>query len=152
MTIQIENRQTRFKIRRREIRATLARMMKLLGCADMDISIVFTDDKNIREINKHYLGKDKATNVISFSLREGRYGNINPHILGDIVISVETAQRDAVKGNLSTEQEIDYLLIHGTLHLLGYNHENTSRKDALLMKRKEKELFHQINSTDKFIR
>lgn len=151
MTIQIENRQTRFKIRRRKIRSTLSRILKLLECPDKEISIVFTDDEGIRQINKHYLGKNKATNVISFSLLEGPYGNINPHMLGDIVISVETAQRDALKGCLSTEEEIAFLIIHGVLHLLGYNHENTSRKEALRMKHKEKELFHRINTEETFL-
>jgi len=151
MKIQIENRQTAIRIDRRKIRGTVSRLLKILNCADKELSISFTDDENIREINKHYLERNRPTNVISFSLREGEYGHINPQMLGDIVISVETAQRDAVKGKLTLEQEIDFLLIHGILHLLGYNHENTSKEEALKMKRKEKELFNEMNRSSKVI-
>ena len=145
MKIQIANRQTKFRIQRHKIRSTVSNILKILDCTDKEISIVFTDDKNIKEINKQYLGRNKTTNVISFSLREGEYGDINRQVMGDIVISVETAQKDARKGNFTLEQEINFLLIHGILHLLGYNHENTSRQEATKMKLKERELFDKIN-------
>ena len=146
MKIQIENRQTLHKIERRKIRSAVSRIFKILECTDQHISILFTDDEQIREINRCYLGRDKATNVISFSMREGEYGHINPQILGDVVISVETARRDAIRGKLTLEEEIDFLLIHGILHLLGYNHENTSRKEAEIMHDKERDVFRQMNS------
>jgi probable rRNA maturation factor len=62
-------------------------------------------------------------------------------VLGDIVISVDTAQRDAARGNLSFDEEILFLIIHGLLHLKGYNHENTSIAQTRKMKKKEKELY-----------
>jgi probable rRNA maturation factor len=149
MKIQIENRQAEIKIERRKIRGTVLQILKILNCADKEVSISFIDDENIRQLNKQYLGRDSATNVLSFSLREGECGDINPQILGDIIISVQTAQRDAVKGKLSIEQEIDFLLIHGILHLLGYNHENTTPKETNIMRQKEKELFNIINFSNK---
>ncbi|MDM7987121.1 MAG: rRNA maturation RNase YbeY [Smithella sp.] len=145
MKIQIENRQSRFKIEKRKIRSTVSTIFQLLDCPDKEVSIVFTDDENIQTLNKTYLGRDKTTNVISFSLQEGAYGNINPQLLGDVVISLDTAQKDALKGNLALEQEIEYLLIHGILHLLGYNHENTSQAETRKMKQKEKEIFSKLN-------
>ncbi|MFA5321658.1 MAG: rRNA maturation RNase YbeY [Smithella sp.] len=145
MKIHIENNQNKSKIERRRIRSTVSRVFRILECPDKEVSIFFTDDNNIRELNKKYLGRDKATNVLSFSLREGEYGDINPQMMGDIVISVDTAQKDARKGNLTFEQEIDFLLIHGILHLLGYNHENTSPAKAKEMGEKQKELFNKIN-------
>jgi probable rRNA maturation factor len=145
MKIQIENRQSRFKIEKRKIRSTVSTIFQLLDCPDKEVSIVFTDDKNIQTLNKTYLGRDKTTNVISFSLQEGEHGNINPSLLGDVVISLDTAQKDALKGNLALEQEIEYLLIHGILHLLGYNHENTSQAETRKMKQKEKEIFSKLN-------
>ena len=151
MKIQIENIQTKIKIERRKIRGTVLKILNILNCADKEISISFTDDENIKQLNKQYLGKNKATNVLSFSLQEGEYGNINPQILGDIIISVETAQKDAVKGKLTIEQEIDFLLIHGILHLLGYNHENTIREETNKMRQKEKELFNKINCGNKIL-
>ena len=149
MKIQIENRQSKFKIERRKLRGTVSRILKILDYADKEISIVLTDDESIKTLNRQYLGKNKTTNVISFSLREGEYGDINPQILGDVVISLDTAQKDALKNNLSFEEEIDFLLIHGILHLLGYNHENTSRDETIKMKQKEKELFNKINYRNK---
>ncbi len=145
MKIQIENRQSRFKIEKRKIRSTVSTIFQLLDCPDKEVSIVLTDDKHIQALNKTYLGRDKTTNVISFSLQEGEHGNINPQLLGDVVISLDTAQKDALKGNLALEQEIEYLLIHGILHLLGYNHENTSQAETRKMKQKEKEIFSKLN-------
>ena len=147
MKLQIRNNQRKIKIDKRRIRGTVLKILKILDCADKEISLSFVDDENIKQLNKQYLGRDKATNVISFSLREGEYGNINPQILGDIVISVETAQRDAIKENLTFTQELEFLIIHGVLHLLGYNHENTTKIETNKMRQKEKELFNAINAS-----
>jgi probable rRNA maturation factor len=148
MKLQIENNQNKIKIDKRRIRSTVLRIMRILDCADKEISLSFVDDEKIKELNKEYLGKDKPTNVISFSLREGEYSDINPQIMGDIIISVETAQRDALLGNLTVSQEIDFLIIHGILHLLGYNHENTTRKETNKMRKEENDLFKVLYGCD----
>lgn len=148
MKLQIENSQNKIKIDQRKIRSTVLKILKNLDCADKEISLSFVDNKNIKQLNKQYLGKDKATNVLSFSLQEGEYGDINPQILGDIIVSVETAQRDALYGKLTIVQEIDFLIIHGILHLLGYNHENTTKRETNKMRQKEKELFTAIYGCD----
>ena len=145
MQIQIENKQTKIKIQRRKIRSTVLKLLKIMDCANMELSISFVDDKTIQQLNNDYLQRDNATNVLSFSLHEGEYGNINPDILGDIVISVEAAQRDAAIGDLSLYEEIDFLIIHGLLHLLGFNHENTTNAQTTKMQIKEKELFGILN-------
>ncbi len=142
MNLQIQNNQNKIKIDKRKIRSAVLKILKNLECADKEISINFVDDEKIKQLNKQYLGKDKATNVLSFSLREDEYGNINPQVLGDIIISVETAQKDAAYGNLTIDQEIDFLIIHGLLHLLGYDHENTTKKETSKMRKKERELFN----------
>jgi probable rRNA maturation factor len=142
MSLQIQNNQSKIKIDRRKIRSAVLKILKILECADKEIGINFVNDTKIRQLNKHYLGKDKATNVLSFSLREDEYGNINPQVLGDIIISVETAQKDAIYGNLTIDQEIYFLIIHGLLHLLGYDHENTTKKETSKMRKKERELFN----------
>jgi probable rRNA maturation factor len=151
MKIQIENRQTGINIERRKIRGTVFKILKILNCVDKEISISFTDDENIKKLNQQYLGRNKPTNVLSFSLQEGEYGNINPQILGDVVISVETAQKDAVQGKLTFEQEIYFLVIHGILHLLGYNHENSTAEETKKMKQREKEIFNKINCSNKIM-
>ncbi len=141
MKVQIENQQKRIKIDKRKIRSKVTQLLKLTGCANKEISITLVDDETIQCINKQYLFKDRPTNVISFSLQEGEFGDVNPDTLGDVVISVDTAIRDADKGNLSFDEEIFFLIIHGLLHLLGYNHVNTSKANTLKMKQKEEELF-----------
>jgi len=148
MKIQIENQRKQTKINKRKIRAAVTKLLKLLDCGDKEISITFVSDADIQIINKKYLSKDNPTNVISFSLQEGEFGGINPEMLGDIVISVDTASSDAEKGHLTFDEEILFLIIHGLLHLLGYNHVNTSKANALKMKRKENELFHLLTESD----
>jgi probable rRNA maturation factor len=145
MQIQIENK-TKFKIQRRKIRSTVLKILKIMNCANKELSISFVDDNAIKQLNNQYLQRDNSTNVLSFSLQEGEYGNINPDILGDIVISAETAQRDAAIGDLSLSEEIDFLIIHGVLHLLGFNHENTTKAQTTIMQMKERELFGILNS------
>lgn len=146
MKIQIDNNQNNIKIDKRKIRSTIIILLKYLDCADKEVSLSFVNDETIQQLNKQYRCKDKPTNVLSFSLQEGEFGNINPHVLGDIVISVDTAKIDASNNSRSFEQEIDYLIIHGLLHLLGYNHENTTKEETKKMQKKEKDLFGLVYS------
>ena len=88
-----------------------------------------------------YLNRDRSTNVISFAMREGEFSDINPQLLGDIILSVETAHRDAAAERIDFMDEVEFLVIHGLLHLLGYEHENTTAKEARRMKIRERELF-----------
>ena len=141
MSIQIENRQSAVKIDPRRIRAVLTKLLKRLGRTGSELSIVFVDDAAIREINRSYLGRDRATNVISFPMQEGEHGGVNPRLLGDIVISAQTAEAAAKIGGMTTDDEIDFLLIHGLLHLVGYNHEGTTDAEEKRMREAEAELF-----------
>jgi probable rRNA maturation factor len=118
------------------------RILKFIGCEDKEISLLFVDDDEIRKINFCYLNRNYPTNVISFSLSEGEFGNINPNILGDIVISVETAKRDAEEAGIHLYEELDFLMVHGILHLIGYDHENASGNEIVKMEQKERELFN----------
>ncbi len=140
MAILIENRQKRIEIASPRVRQEINSVLKFLDSADSEVSILIVDDEEIAEINHQYLDRNWPTNVIAFSMREGDFGEINPHVLGDIIISVDTALRDARQGGLSFEDEFVYLIIHGLLHLLGYDHE-TSEEDAKIMQEKEKEIF-----------
>jgi probable rRNA maturation factor len=141
MTLHIENRQKAVKIDLRRIRRVVYKLQRLLGCTERELSLLFVDDEQIRSINLQYLNRNRPTNVISFSLGEGDCGSINPDILGDIVVSVERAARDAASGGLSLDEEVDFLLIHGLLHLLGYQHEDVDENEVDKMTRKENELF-----------
>ena len=142
MPVLIENRQTVRRVNRVRIRRILTEMMTQLGCADQEVSVLLVDDAGIRTINRDYLGRDRPTNVISFALREGADGALNPHLLGDIVVSVETAVSDARRARIKFTDELDFLLIHGLLHLLGFDHEGVSSTKAGEMKALEQRIFY----------
>ncbi|MFQ5841418.1 MAG: rRNA maturation RNase YbeY [Thermodesulfobacteriota bacterium] len=103
-------------------------ILKELNHPDKEISILFVDDRQIRDLNNKFLKRNFPTNVISFPMAQGEFSEITPHLLGDVVISVETAMKEAQESGLSLEQEIVFLLIHGILHLTGYDHTRESRK------------------------
>ena len=102
------------------------------------------NDKKIRTLNKQYRGQDRATDVLSFSQNEDEgESKLNSHLMGDVVISTETAKRQAAEHGLTLEEEIVLLLIHGILHLLGFDHER-SDEESCHMKQKTRELFDWI--------
>jgi len=140
----IENRQKEINLNRQRVRRSLNKILNILGHDDKEVSLLLVNDEEIRRMNNRYLGRDYPTNVISFSLSNGEFGNINPHVLGDIVISLETTLRDALEAGITFDDELDFLMIHGLLHLLDYNHENTSIEEAENMKEKEREIFFQL--------
>lgn len=113
-----------------------------MGCPEeTELSISIVGDRTIRRINRDYLAKDRSTNVISFSLQEGECAGITPHALGDVVISADTAAREAAEGGMETFERLCYLLLHGILHLCGYDHERSGAAEAEKMEKKERALF-----------
>jgi probable rRNA maturation factor len=130
MSLLIENRQKIIKVSLRQLRQSANRILRELDLHDKEISLLLVENQEIREINRKYLNRDYPTNVISFSQSEGEFGDLHPRALGDIV-----------DNGLSLEDELDYLFIHGILHLTGYNHENTTEEEGQKMKNKADELF-----------
>ncbi len=110
--------------------------------ASTEVSVLFTDDAFIRELNAQYREVDEVTDVLSFAMLdcESEVDLVEipglPVILGDIVISLDTAERQARAAGKSTLDEIRFLLIHGMLHLLGYDHDEPE-KEAIMWKRQE---------------
>jgi len=117
-----------------------------LDYPDAELSILIVDDQQIAQLNHQYLNREGPANVIAFSMRQGPFSDIAPNLLGDVVISADTAQREAQSAGISMQDRFDQLLIHGTLHLLGYDHEH-SASEARKMEEKEKELFEKIKAT-----
>jgi probable rRNA maturation factor len=90
-----------------------------------ELSVLLTGDAQVKKLNRQYRGKDKTTDVLSFSLLEGKRlktGGAEKKVLGDVVISLPQAKRQARKAGKTTESEVALLLVHGILHLLGYDH------------------------------
>ena len=99
-------------------------VLDALGCPEKELSILLVDDLQIAELNAAYLQREGPTNVIAFPMQEGEFAGISPDLLGDVVISVETAEREGAMGGIDVETRTVELLVHGVLHLLGYDHEH----------------------------
>jgi probable rRNA maturation factor len=110
--------------------------------ADGHIAVEFVDEARIRELNREHRGKDRPTDVLSFPLREGEFASVST-ALGDVVISLETAARQAAENGFTLAEETDRLLVHGILHLAGYDHEVSPREERR-MKRKEREMLRRL--------
>ena len=139
MEILIEDRQDRYRIAHEEIKKKAKTILNALECHDGELSILIVNDPEIAKLNKTHLGRSGPTNVIAFSMQEGPFGQINPNLLGDVVISLDTAAREAQDAGISVESRLDQLLIHGVLHLFGFDHDKTSEQ-AKAMRMKEEEL------------
>jgi rRNA maturation RNase YbeY len=134
---------------RRAVSADARALHKLLSLDNHELSLVLTGDPSIQKLNRAFRGKDRPTDVLSFpqldnfatAMPEHGSGNceIMPAALGDVVISVDTALRQAKRLGVTPEARLRTLLIHGVLHLLGYDHEK-SRAEARRMFAREREL------------
>jgi len=111
-----------------------------LAFDDAELSILFTDDKHISRLNSQYLGRDGPTNVLAFPMTYGTPPDIESPMLGDVVVSVDTAIRESDEMGEPLTDTIFRLLVHGTLHLLHYDHEG-SLEEAKRMEKEEGRLF-----------
>ena len=143
MAILIDNRQSRFQPSTEAIREAAQALLSALGSPEGELSVLLLDDPAIADLNEQYLGRQGATNVIAFPMNEGEFAGINPDILGDVVISLDTAEREAREMALSLAERFKELLIHGILHLYGYDHE-TNEADAKVMEEKSEGLFEEV--------
>ncbi|MDJ0828981.1 MAG: rRNA maturation RNase YbeY [Desulfobacterales bacterium] len=108
-----------------------------------ELSILIVDDFQIAELNQQYLNRTGPTNVIAFPMREGSFADLTPQLLGDVVISAETAHREGQSIGMAAETRFNQLLVHGILHLLGYDHEK-NEQEAQRMETKSRELLNRI--------
>jgi probable rRNA maturation factor len=131
------------KLDRVGLRRDVGKILELLGVGERELSLMFVDDAQIRTINRDYLMRDRPTNVISFSLSEGAFGEVNPGMLGDVVVSVETAGREAKAAAIPVGDAILNLILHGILHLTGYDHEETGGR-ARVMSAVQEAIFLEI--------
>ncbi len=139
MPVSIVSRSRARGVRAAAVRADARRLLARLGEADAELTVSLVDDSTIHELNRDYRGKDRPTDVLAFAMREGRRAPGDETVLGDVVISLDTAARQAQGRGVSTADEVRTLLIHGILHLLGYDHER-SDAEARRMKAMERKL------------
>lgn len=140
MQILIQNNQ-RITAPLRRIQSVARRLLRAEGQAqDTEVSILLTDDAHIAQLNSQYRHVEGPTDVLSFSQTEGDdepIPGMEDNLLGDVVISVETAQRQAAEQAKSLESEMDMLLVHGLLHLLGYDHAEPDEERVMFAKQDE---------------
>ncbi len=132
--IEVVNRQRRLPLDTEAWSSFAEKALKTIGKSDSSATIAFVSDKKIRELNREFRGIDKTTDVLSFPADE----ELN---LGDIAIAVETAAAQAQENGLTLKNEIEQLILHGLLHLCGYDHESDNgemNKLELRLRRKLK--------------
>lgn len=118
-------------------------MLKKVGQSNSELSIAIVLDDEIAALNSEHRGMHFATDVLSFSLLEGAHSDQRGELLGDVVIGIETAARQARVAHRGLDEEVAKLLIHGILHLLGWNHEESA--EAKLMRAEERRLWRAIH-------
>ena len=147
MKIWIRNQQKHIPLDLKRIKKVAKGILADLALPDAELSILIVNDIQIQELNRRYLHRNKPTNVLSFPMGEGEIPSPHPHLLGDLVISVETARRQSNRFGLDELGMVTLLMVHGILHLVGYEHEGTS-KGGQEMARQQKKLFHHAIQDD----
>ena len=107
------------------LRSAVSLVLRSAGLGEGEISLTLLDDDSIRELNRTYLDKDAPTDIIAFALHEG-----NEAVLGDVYVGYRQAAIQAVEAGISVEEELARLVIHGTLHVLGYDHPDTEARSS----------------------
>jgi probable rRNA maturation factor len=123
----------------RTVGADARRLLRALDEEAAELTVTLVDDEEVRRLNRDYRGKDRPTDVLAFAMREGERVPGDDVVLGDVVISLETAARQARARHATLAAEVRTLLLHGLLHLLGHDHEH-STAEARRMQAKEREL------------
>ena len=141
MKVYIKNRQRLLKPNQQKIAILLRKALRLLGLHKSELSILFVNDKRMRVLNRQYRGIDRTTDVLSFP--QDAYSVLDTGkttkdiILGDIVISLQKTVRQAEENGLTFYEELKRLLIHGLLHLTGYDHEINRHQERKMQKKAE---------------
>lgn len=116
------------------VRSIVGAVLRVERSQRKTVSVLLTDDRAIRVLNKKFLRHDYATDVISFWIGEKELGQKESDYLGDLVVSVQTARSKAKELGLHWRQELARYLVHGTLHLLGYEDESVSKKNKMTLR------------------
>lgn len=141
--VEVLNQQRQYEVRRADVVNLGQSVLMRIKRHESFATITFIRDAAMRKLNRDYRGFDKPTDVLAFAYHEQMSDNEpdhNPDFLGDVIISVETAARYAREQGISFETEINWLVIHGLLHLAGYDHETDNGEMRRLERRLRKEL------------
>ncbi len=139
INVIINNKQRHYRLPAKKIKGLAERVLKSEGCRQTQANILFTDDRTIKAYNKKYRRKDRPTDVLAFYQSRSRKEALASELLGDVVISAQTARRQAKERASSIYDEIALYVIHGLLHLLQYKDSSQKEKEAL--NKKQQALF-----------
>jgi len=132
--VTIHNIHPLCRIKKKEIEKLISRMLRAERVS-LPVDVIFVDDDFMRKINRKFTKRRKITDVLSFGMKEGKNMGVDYPSLGDIYVSLDQAKRQAQEYRISLREETSHLVIHGLLHLLGYDHKG--KKEAEIMKQKE---------------
>ena len=138
--IEVVNRQRKVPVDPERWQLFTSRALKATPAGSANVTIAFVSDRHMRELNRQWRGKTGSTDVLSFPAGEDEFANPNGSNLGDVVISLEQAARQAKEHDLTVDEEIAQLILHGLLHLCGYDHETDSGEMNRLELRLRKKL------------
>jgi probable rRNA maturation factor len=126
------------------LRRRARRILEALACEDAELSITLVDDAAIAALNQRHRGRPRPTDVLAFSLLEGAHAERRGALLGDVVIGLETAARQARARRRTLDDEVARLLVHGALHLVGYDHLRSA--DARVMRAQERRVWRALRA------
>ncbi len=126
--IEFERSVNNTEISKKAAKKWIKGVLKELNLKDKGLSLLFSTSDSIRKLNMEYRGIDKATDVLSFSQLEGDFV-INEDFLGDIVVSIDKAKEQSEDNRITLEEEVFFLVLHGILHLIGYDHDEENTGD-----------------------
>jgi probable rRNA maturation factor len=142
MSVRLTGRRGLPRVDRRLLRTRARRILRVLDHSAAELSVTLVDDSTMATLNARYREIECPTDVLSFSLVEGDHAERRGVLLGDVVVSLETAERQARRARRTLDDEVLGLLIHGTLHLLGYDHE--AEADARRMRAAERRVLRLV--------
>ncbi|NLI33385.1 MAG: rRNA maturation RNase YbeY [Deltaproteobacteria bacterium] len=145
--IQVSVNQDQIAINPVQIELAAARILNALGYTDAELSIAIVDDEEMTRLNREYRRIDSTTDVLAFPMLEGEFSDVNPELLGDVVISAPTAHAMSESAHRSFAAVLNLLLVHGILHLIGYDHE-VGETAARAMSEKTLELLQLLGYTE----
>lgn len=148
MAVYLRVRLRRVIVRETAVVRMAERVLAAAGEAASELSIELVGDTRMRRLNRDYRGKDRSTDVLAFAMREST--SPDRTLLGDVVISVPTARRQAGEAGRSVDEELAWLMVHGVLHLCGYDHER-SEPEARRMRRREQQILRRIGPIPRLV-
>ena len=135
MEVEIQSRPEWCREWEPTVRQAILQTLRAVGePEETEVSVLLTDDVTIHDLNRDYRSVDRPTDVLSFAQREGEDASGDESMLGDVVISIERAREQADVYGHSVGREVGFLAVHGTLHLLGWDHENPDEERAMMQK------------------